>query len=199
MTTKDVSFKSAFDFGYVFSGASEKLSKLAASAPSIIRGFPNDVDKNDKKDACAGSHLRYQELHPAVKYAKTEADIYIPINGDSHKASEVVSITVAYALSFSEHQIHKLRVDQPNLHALVMPVRSGAKDYGKAFWSNLVKAFHGLKERKRGVTKDWMTRAGDVLGALKKSMKTARTRGDTTAPSDEKFAKADAAFWAALK
>jgi len=196
---KELLFKSPFDFGYAFSGASEKLSEIAAAAPTYVKGFPDEVDKTTKREVYNGFFLRYQEKNPAAKFIRTEADVYLPVTGEPHKAVETVNITVAYCLDFTGQQYGKLRTEQPNLYQLVKPVREAANNYAAACWSNLVAAFKrrsGKGERSRGATKDFKVRIEDMFKGLEKSTVVAANRGDITAIPASLLKSCIAAFWA---
>jgi len=198
MTTKTqgATFKSPFDLGYAFSGASQKLSDIAAAAPAVIKGFPDEVDKATRAEVNNGFFLRYQENNPAAKYVRTEADVYLPVSGEPHKAVETVNITVAYALDFTSQQYSKLRTEQPNLYQIVKPIREGAQNYASAMWKNMVKAYNGRGDRSRGATKDFKVRIQDFFNKLEKSTVVAAGRGDTTAVPAALLKSCIAAFWA---
>jgi len=201
MTTKTqgATFKSPFDLGYAFSGASQKLADIAAAAPAVIKGFPDEVDKATRAEVNNGFFLRYQENNPAAKYIRTDADVYLPVSGEPHKAVETVNITVAYCLDFTGQQYSKLRKDQPNLYQIVKPIREKAQKYASAMWTNLVKAYNGRLEkgdRSRGATKDFKVRIEDMFKGLEKSTVVAANRGDITAIPASLLKSCIAAFWA---
>lgn len=197
-------FKSTADYGYQFSGAREKLGDIAARAPEMIPGFPENVTPETKSEVYAGFMLRYQEKNPAKTYKREGTDTYIPLEGDIPQMAETLKMTVAYANAVSGQEFGKLRASQPNLYGLIKAVRESSRNYAAACWSNLVAAYktrsaEGSTGRSRGATKDWKVRVSDFFDTMKKGRKTALARGDATVPSEEKFKAATDAFWAALK
>ena len=114
------SIKSMKDAGYQSATAGERLSAVAqyvlSECPTFLDSCPDEV----KAELTDGWAVRWQELNPAVSYNAE----WVPVE----KGGEV-SVTLAYAMSFSQQAYGQLRNSDPQRHKVIGDVRTRFSKY----------------------------------------------------------------------
>jgi hypothetical protein len=151
------------------------------------------VPEEARDEVFAGYMMRYNELHPAVRYIREGEDTYIPVAADAPAKGEVVEVGVAYAMAFSTHEYGRLK---PALKKIVGAWREKFGVYRSDRWNDLFKV---KTKRERGETKAFADRMKKLCETTEKQNKVALSRGDPTAVGVEKLKAAWAAFFNALK
>jgi hypothetical protein len=155
----------------------------------------NDKDKvseEHRDQVFAGYMMRFNELHPVVKYQREGEDTFVPVTG-SVKGKEIIEIGIAYAMSFSTHEFGRMK---PNLKAIVGKWRTDFSVYRSGKWADLFKV---KTSRERGATLEFTARLKKLAESSQKQNKVALGRGDPTAVGVEKLKAAWSAFFDALK
>ena len=190
-------------FGYGFAAVAGEAQSLAAMAPSVIQGFPDNVAPEVKSEVLAGFSLRYAELQPVTKYIRDGHDGWKAlVKGDAvPKGVEPHEIGVAFAMAYTSAEFGALRKEQPNLHAIVGAIRKSASTYLSNTWNRMVSMHKSASAgtRERAVNAVWFDAAKKALDGLQTRAKNARAKGDTTAPAEDVIDKATRAYLAAIK
>jgi hypothetical protein len=107
---------------------------------------------------------------------------------------------VATALLMNVHEVGKLKLDNPEKHALVAAIRKQSSVYASQGMGRLYAAFVTQSENSgtKAPNKDMAAVLAATLDALTRKMRLAKERGDVSA-SPEAVAKVIAAIKAALK
>lgn len=168
------SIKSMKDAGYQSATAGERLSAVAqyvlSECPTFLDSCPDEV----KAELTDGWAVRWQELNPAVSYNAE----WVPVE----KGGEV-SVTLAYAMSFSQQAYGQLRNSDPQRHKVIGDVRTRFSKY----CSNNMKALRTSArallnpERQRSTTDDYAVWVEKALDNIITRCRNASARGDATA------------------
>lgn len=186
-----LSFQSMKDAGYQSATAGERLTAVAKyvleQCPDFIEQCPDEV----KAQLTEGWAIRWQELNPAVGYNAE----WVPVDKGA-----VVSVTLAYALSFSQQAYGQLRNTDPLRHKALGDVRTRFSKYCSNNMKALRIAARALvnPERKRGTTDDYDVWVEKALDNIITRCRNASARGDATA-NEVKTRMAVEAFRKALK
>jgi hypothetical protein len=152
------------------------------------------VPEESRDEVFAGYMMRFNELHPAVRYIREGEDTYIPVATDAPAKGEVIEVSIAYAMSYSTHEFGRLK---PALKKIVGAWREKFSTYRSDRWNDLFKV---KTQRERGATKTFADRMKKTCEDMQKQNKVALlVRKDPTAVSVEKLKAAWAAFFNALK
>jgi hypothetical protein len=203
MTTGMAKIKSVADLGLHFAGHRDRTGSFAQWAKANI-AF--DAEYKAPKEIVAefrkGALLNFAQLpsRAPMTYRKGEDGIWRPLARDVKPTEADFVLAVGSALAVTPHEMGQLKASDPDKHRLIRRLRDDASTYAAGAWRDLVTAVRRLdpKANTRGANKGWMEAADEVLNALIKRAKSARTKG-LEAPEEAKLVKAIAAFKLALK
>jgi len=135
---------SARDFGYQFAAQDDAGIMSALQAPDYIPGFPDAVPEGGWDDFNAGCIQRKNDITPPVLYVREGPDHYTPLaEGEKpKKGQDVLRASIDWAMNaYSSQQAGALGKHQPNLKAIVMPLRKAASQYASNKRSRLRSAY----------------------------------------------------------
>jgi len=187
------------DAGYQGARSSETLASIAGYVmtlqPTIAEEGPT---KETQQGLREGWMLRYSELHKGQRYTKDWNPIpegHDPVDGE-------MSVTVQFALSFTQQEFGKMKSADPGKYGAVKGMRGDFNKYAHNRMEDLMTVLKRIaahnKPRTRDAAKDykdWLTATFDTMKAR---AKTAKARGDATVPDEAKLRVAIDAFNKAL-
>lgn len=187
------------DAGYQGARSSETLASIAGYVmtlqPTIATEGPT---KETQQGLREGWMLRYGELHKGQRYTKD----WNPIPEDHDPVDGEMSVTVQFALSFTQQEFGKMKGTDPGKYGAVKGLRENFNKYSANRLADLMTAIKRIvatnAPRTRDAAKDykdWLTATFDTMKAR---AKTAKARGDATVPDEAKLRVAIDAFNKAL-
>ena len=190
---KKQSIASFKDAGYQAAKHGEGMAQVArfviGECPSFLDGVPDEV----KAQLREGQALRWQELNPAVRYT---ADWIPSENGGTE-------VSLAYCMSYSQQAFGQLKNEHPVQHSIIKGVRDKFNKYSSNVMGDLTRAVRRLmsegQEKTKSATKNYTEFLSDMFDSCKSRCKTAKARGDASAPDEVKLRQAIDAFYAQLK
>ena len=162
------------DAGYRSAVAGEGMSVVAQYVVEQCPDFLTEVPDAVKTELTSGWALRWQELHPAKQYSAE----WVPVEKDG-----AVSITLAYAMSYTAQAFGQLRNSDPQRHGAVKKVRDEFSKYCSNRMADLKTAIKRLTatERTRSATPDFADWVNSALDNIITRCRNASARGDVTA------------------
>ena len=188
-----VTVTSMKDAGYQSAKAGESIASVARYVYSQAPNFTNEVSDEIKTQLRAGFALRWQELNPAVTYNES----WIPVeSGGAHV------MTVDVCFSYSQQAFGQLKESDPVKHGIIKGVRDTFNKYASNRMADLKTAVRKIenegKVKVKAPTKSFTTYIDETFKDIKARAKTAKTRGDDSAPDEIKLRMAIDAFHATL-
>ena len=162
------------DAGYQSAVAGESLSRVAQYVVEHCPDFLTEVPDTVKAQLTEGWAMRWQELNPAQQY-----DInWVPVKSDG-----VVTVTLAYAMSYTAQAFGQLRQSDPQRHSAIKQVRDTFSKYCSNRLADLKTAIKRLTstDRTRGTTPDFGDWVNTALDNIITRCRNASARGDATA------------------
>jgi len=196
-----VLFKSIKDMTYNHAVIDDSLKTHAQYAIDNFQNFPEEITAEEKSEAYEGYMMRYNELHPKVKYARIDGN-WLPLESLSKdaKPQEVVEWNGAFALlGFSQQAFGALKNEDLAKHTVLKPLRDAASKYASGKVKALQSKAKEILREQSGETKTReATKAFDEVvkathDGLKDRCKNAKARGDASADED-KYRRAVEAF-----
>lgn len=196
-----VLFKSIKDMAYNHAVIDDSLKAHAQYAIDNFANFPEEVSAEERAEFYEGCMVRYNEIHPMVKYARVDGN-WLPLERLSKdaKPQEVVEWNEAFALmAFSQQAFGALKNEDSAKHAVLKPLREAASKYASGKLKSLEKKARDILREQSGETKTReATKSFDEVVKekhedLKTRCKNAKARGDASADED-KYRKAVEAF-----
>ncbi len=177
--------KGLADFGYQQAQYDDAGSAFVVWARANVPGFPDAVSDEDKRLILQGYQHRKQDITTPLYYLREGKDMYSPANGPG---KDVVRVDPDYVMSWSQQQFGTLKGTQPNLYAIVTPVRNSVTKYMSNKWKALLRMDRAMnaEPRKRDGNSSYSAYLDDVCEQLQARAKTALARGDETAPGVER-------------
>ena len=177
------------DAGYQSAVSGERTESVARYVYSQCPNFTNEVSDEVKTQLRAGWALRWQELNPAVEYNES----WVPVEkGGSH----VMSVDVCF--SYSQQAFGQLKEADPLKHGIIKGIRDAFNKYASNRMADLKTAVRRVenegKPKVKAPTKSFMTYIDETFKDIKARAKTAKTRGDDSAPDEIKLRMAIDAF-----
>ncbi len=181
------------DAGYQAAKHGEGMAQVARfvldECPTFLDGVPDEV----KAQLREGQALRWQELNPAIRYTPD----WIPSKDGG------IEVTLAYCMSYSQQAFGQLKNENPVQHGIIKGVRDKFNKYSSNVMGDLTRAIRRLlsegQEKTKTATKDYAKFLEDMFDSCKSRCKTAKARGDASAPDEVKLRQAIDAFYAKLK
>jgi hypothetical protein len=151
---------------------------------------PTDEEKAQLRDGWA---VRWQELNPSTKYTAE----WVP----SEKGG--IEVTLAYCLSYSQQAFGQLKNENPVQHGVIKQIRDAFNKYCSNRMSDLRTAVRRVANdgntATRSQAKIYTEFLSDMFDTAKARCKTAKARGDSSAPDEVVLRQAIDAFYAKLK
>jgi hypothetical protein len=198
----EVQFKDLEDLGYQQAGNYESTQNMAKFAMAQIPDFPESIDDEARSKLYSGYRRRYNQLNPAVVYAVINDHYVLATEEQKTQKIELVNIGVDYAFSFSSQEFGKLANTNPNLHEIIKKIRDKTGTYCSNRLNDLKreakKILNQGKERKRTANKNFNEYVDAFFTEAFDRLKSAKSRGDTTA-DEKRFNAAKVAFMVAWK
>lgn len=200
--TLHTQFTSLQEMAYSQAKVSGVLHSMAVYAKANIAGFPDEVSDEGKAELYAGYRKRYAENQGITKYAVIDGN-YIPVNDKTTKQLEgkkveYAEIGVAYVFSFSQQEYGQLKNKNPQLYALIKPIREATNTYCSNRLAELKNyAKEGKAKGTRVQAKDFNAWLSDTFDTIKARAKTAKARGESI--NEKKLSEAIVAFNVAFK
>ena len=162
------------DAGYRSALAGEGLTQVAQYIIEQCPMFLTEVPDEVKAELTAGWALRWQELNTAKQYSVD----WVPVEKDG-----AVTLTLAYAMSFTAQAFGQLRQSDPQRHAVIKQVRDAFSKYCSNRMADLKTAIKRLTatDRQRSATPDFADWVNTALDNILTRCKNASARGDATA------------------
>ena len=190
---KKQSIASLKDAGYQAAKHGEGMAQVARyvleECPSFLDGIPDEV----KAQLREGQALRWQELNPAIRYTPD----WIPSKDGG------TEVSLAYCMSYSQQAFGQLKNENPVQHGIIKGVRDKFNKYSSNVMGDLYRAVRRLtaegQEKTKAATKNYTEFLSDMFDSCKSRCKTAKARGDASAPDEVKLRQAIDAFYAQLK
>lgn len=182
----ETKYKSLRDLGYSVAAKSDAAKLDGAFALDHIKGFPEDITKEDKSELYEGFRLRANELpnYQPVEYGVVDGN-YIPLNqlsGDAPK--ERYTVSVASVFSYTQQQFGAMKSENHQLYLIVQDMRDRVNKYSFNCLSDLKTAAKRVQRERnpetktRAATLAFSDYADKVLSDLITRCKTAESRGN---------------------
>lgn len=195
-------FQSLRDMSYQQAKIGDALESITQYAIDHIAGFPETCPPEAKAELYDGYRMRKAELIGDNVHAVVDGNYVKPTDEMlKNKKVEKVNISVDFAFSFTAQEFGKLKGENPTLHAVVGQVRNQTQTYCSNRFGDLVsKAKKLINKDTRQSRKEltFVESLQNMFDAQEKSCKVKQAKGDPVANID-KYKKAVAAFWSALK
>ena len=183
-----VTVTSMKEAGYQSAISGERIDSVARYVYSQCPNFTNEVSDEVKTQLRAGWALRWQELNPAVSYN----DSWIPVENGSYV------MTVDVCFSYSQQAFGQLKEADPVKHGVIKGVRDAFNKYCSNRMADLKSAVRKVenegKPKVKAPTKGFTQYIDDTFKSVKARAKTAKARGDDSAPDEVKLRMAIDAF-----
>jgi len=188
-----VNVTSMKDAGYQSAISDERKDSVARYVYSQCPNFTNEVPDEIKTQLRAGWVLRWQELNPAVSYNED----WVPVEkGGSH----VMSADVCF--SYSQQAFGQLKESDPVKHGIIKKIRDDFNKYASNRMADLKSAVRKVenegKPKVKAPTRAFTQHLEEKFKEMKARAKTAKARGDESAPDEVKLRMAIDAFWNTL-
>jgi hypothetical protein len=183
-----VNVTSMKDAGYQSAISDERKDSVARYVYSQCPNFTNEVSDEVKTQLRAGWALRWQELNPAVSYN----DSWVPVENGSYV------MTVDVCFSYSQQAFGQLKEADPVKHGVIKGIRDAFNKYASNRMADLKTAVRKVenegKPKVKAPTKGFIQYIDETFKAVKARAKTAKARGDDSAPDEVKLRMAIDAF-----
>lgn len=183
-----VTVTSMKDAGYQSAISDERKDSVARYVYAQCPNFTNEVSDEVKTQLRAGWALRWQELNPAVSYN----DSWVPVENGSYV------MTVDVCFSYSQQAFGQLKEADPVKHGVIKGVRDTFNKYASNRMADLKTAVRKVenegKPKVKAPTKGFIQYIDETFKAVKARAKTAKARGDDSAPDEIKLRMAIDAF-----
>ncbi len=178
------------ELGFAQAGTGDALTSHAISAMSLIVGFPETITEEARASLYAGYRKRWDANHPAKVYAVIDGN-YVEATADmvKNKKVEKVEIGMHHIFSYTQQEFGKLKLTQPAMYALMVPIRASINDYCQGALSDLKGKARKILKKESSTPRapnldfsDWlMDKEKGVIPAMKEKCKNSKRRGDATA------------------
>jgi hypothetical protein len=183
-----VNVTSMKDAGYQSAISDERKDSVARYVYAQCPNFTNEVSDEVKTQLRAGWALRWQELNPAKSYN----DSWIPVENGSYV------MTVDVCFSYSQQAFGQLKEADPVKHGIIKGVRDAFNKYCFNRMADLKTAVRKVenegKPKVKAPTKGFTQYIDEMFKSVKARAKTAKARGDDSAPDEVKLRMAIDAF-----
>ena len=183
-----VNVTSMKEAGYQSAVGAERIASVARYVYSQCPNFTNEVSDEIKTQLRAGWALRWQELNPAVAYTED----WVP----NEKGSHIMTVDVCF--SYSQQAFGQLKESDPVKHGVIKGVRDTFNKYASNRMADLKSAVRKVenegKPKVKAPTKSFNSFLEDTFKTLKARAKTAKARGDDSAPDEIKLRMAIDSF-----
>jgi hypothetical protein len=183
-----VNVTSMKDAGYQSAISDERKDSVARYVYAQCPNFTNEVSDEVKTQLRAGWALRWQELNPAKSYN----DSWIPVENGAYV------MTVDVCFSYSQQAFGQLKEADPVKHGIIKGVRDAFNKYCFNRMSDLKTAVRKVenegKPKVKAPTKGFTQYIDEMFKTVKARAKTAKARGDDSAPDEVKLRMAIDAF-----
>jgi len=183
-----VNVTSMKDAGYQSAISDERKDSVARYVYAQCPNFTNEVSDEVKTQLRAGWALRWQELNPAKSYN----DSWIPVENGAYV------MTVDVCFSYSQQAFGQLKEADPVKHGIIKGVRDAFNKYCFNRMSDLKTAVRKVenegKPKVKAPTKGFTQYIDEMFKSVKARAKTAKARGDDSAPDEVKLRMAIDAF-----
>ena len=183
-----VNVTSMKDAGYQSAVGAERIASVARYVYAQCPNFTNEVSDEIKTQLRAGWALRWQELNPAVAYTED----WVP----NEKGSHIMTVDVCF--SYSQQAFGQLKEADPVKHGIIKGVRDTFNKYASNRMADLKSAVRKVenegKPKVKAPTKSFNSFLEDTFKTLKARAKTAKARGDDSAPDEVKLRMAIDSF-----
>jgi hypothetical protein len=183
-----VNVTSMKDAGYQSAISDERKDSVARYVYAQCPNFTNEVSDEVKTQLRAGWALRWQELNPAKSYN----DSWIPVENGSYV------MTVDVCFSYSQQAFGQLKEADPIKHGIIKGVRDAFNKYCFNRMADLKSAVRKVenegKPKVKAPTKGFTQYIDETFKSVKARAKTAKARGDDSAPDEVKLRMAIDAF-----
>ena len=183
-----VTVTSMKEAGYQSAISDERKDSVARYVYAQCPNFTNEVSDEVKTQLRAGWALRWQELNPAVSYN----DSWVPVENGSY----VMSVDVCF--SYSQQAFGQLKEADPVKHGVIKGIRDAFNKYASNRMADLKTAVRKVenegKPKVKAPTKGFIQYIDETFKSVKARAKTAKARGDDSAPDEVKLRMAIDAF-----
>jgi hypothetical protein len=183
-----VNVTSMKEAGYQSAISDERKDSVARYVYAQCPNFTNEVSDEVKTQLRAGWALRWQELNPAKSYN----DSWIPVENGSYV------MTVDVCFSYSQQAFGQLKEADPVKHGIIKGVRDAFNKYCFNRMADLKSAVRKVenegKPKVKAPTKGFTQYIDETFKSVKARAKTAKARGDDSAPDEVKLRMAIDAF-----
>jgi hypothetical protein len=183
-----VNVTSMKEAGYQSAVGAERIASVARYVYEQCPNFTNEVSDEIKTQLRAGWALRWQELNPAVAYTED----WVP----NEKGSHIMTVDVCF--SYSQQAFGQLKESDPVKHGVIKGVRDTFNKYASNRMADLKSAVRKVenegKPKVKAPTKSFNSFLEDTFKTLKARAKTAKARGDDSAPDEIKLRMAIDSF-----
>jgi hypothetical protein len=183
-----VNVTSMKDAGYQSAISDERKDSVARYVYAQCPNFTNEVSDEVKTQLRAGWALRWQELNPATSYN----DSWVPVENGSYV------MTVDVCFSYSQQAFGQLKEADPVKHGVIKGVRDAFNKYCSNRMADLKSAVRKVenegKPKVKAPTKGFTQYIDETFKSVKARAKTAKARGDDSAPDEVKLRMAIDAF-----
>jgi hypothetical protein len=183
-----VNVTSMKDAGYQSAISDERKDSVARYVYAQCPNFTNEVSDEVKTQLRAGWALRWQELNPAKSYN----DSWVPVENGAYV------MTVDVCFSYSQQAFGQLKEADPVKHGVIKGVRDAFNKYCFNRMSDLKTAVRKVenegKPKVKAPTKGFTQYIDETFKSVKARAKTAKARGDDSAPDEVKLRMAIDAF-----
>jgi hypothetical protein len=183
-----VTVTSMKEAGYQSAISGERIDSVARYVYSQCPNFTNEVSDEVKTQLRAGWALRWQELNPATSYN----DSWVPVENGSYV------MTVDVCFSYSQQAFGQLKEADPVKHGVIKGVRDAFNKYCSNRMADLKSAVRKVenegKPKVKAPTKGFTQYIDEMFKSVKARAKTAKARGDDSAPDEVKLRMAIDAF-----
>ena len=178
------------ELGFAQAGTGDALTSHAQTAMSLIVGFPENITDEARASLYAGYRKRWDANHPAKVYAVIDGN-YVDATADmvKNKKVEKVEIGMHHIFSYTQQEFGKLKLTQPAMYALMVPIRASINDYCQGALSDLKGKARKILKKESSTPRapnldfsDWlMDKEKGVIPAMKEKCKNSKRRGAATA------------------
>jgi hypothetical protein len=183
-----VNVTSMKEAGYQSAISDERKDSVARYVYAQCPNFTNEVSDEVKTQLRAGWALRWQELNPAKSYN----DSWVPVENGSYV------MTVDVCFSYSQQAFGQLKESDPVKHGVIKGVRDAFNKYCFNRMADLKTAVRKVenegKPKVKAPTKGFTQYIDETFKSVKARAKTAKARGDDSAPDEVKLRMAIDAF-----
>lgn len=178
------------ELGFAQAGTGDALVSHAQTAMSLIVGFPENVPDEARAFLYTGYRKRWDANHPAKLFAVIDGN-YVEATADmvKNKKVEKVEIGMHHIFSYTQQEFGKLKLTQPAMYALMVPIRKSINDYCQGALADLKGKARKILKQESSTPRapnldfhDWlMDKEKGVIPAMREKCKNSKRRGDATA------------------